>query len=79
MNCNCKYWFDVRCVCHPNKKTWKKCPVKAQTAYWLMFNDYDAYEHIEQKTIYRSKTYLTKKYKLENKDWEDVLEIHKDS
>lgn len=79
MSCACKPWYDVRCVCHPvNKKTWKKCPVKAHTAYFLIFNNYDDSKLIEQKTIQKTKTHFTKKYGISDLDWEQIQEWYKE-
>jgi hypothetical protein len=49
-----------------------------QTTYWLIGNDYDDYKRIEQKTIYRSKTHFTKKYKLTALEWEQLVDMYED-
>jgi hypothetical protein len=72
--CNCKPDWDVRCVCHPMNKTWKNCPVRVNTAYWLLSNEYEIYKMIEKKGgLKGNKTLFKKELKITDKDWEEML------
>ena len=42
-NCTCEINWDVRCVCHPDGEHWKNCPVRVNTALWLIDNDETLY------------------------------------
>lgn len=78
MSCRCAPYHDLRIVCHPSKKTWKQCSVRAQTAYYLMKDDIDTYKLIEQKTIYKVKTYLKKNYKITDKDYLQIVKWYEE-
>lgn len=40
MKCNCKWFFDVRCLCKPQESSWKNCPEKYYYTAWIMHNNY---------------------------------------
>lgn len=77
--CFCKSHFDVRCCCTPNDKSWTKCPMKASTAWFLMMNnDADICNHIQEKGFRGIKQILSKQYKLDKKDWQQIMEWYED-
>lgn len=74
--CHCKPGWDVRCCCDPSYdkgKRWRNCPVRWQTAYFHISNDYNDVILIEEKTIFKTKTYFTKKFRLTKEDWEEII------
>jgi formylmethanofuran dehydrogenase subunit A len=78
MSCNCKQYWDVRAVCHPTNNTWKKCPVRANTAYWLIGNDYEIYKMVQNGGLKRNKIFVIKQLKITDKDWEQMMIWEKD-
>jgi len=79
MTCNCTTNSDIRGRCNPHywKKEWNNCPVRADTTYFNMKNDYEIYEVIEKKgTLQGNKTFIKKvmkEYKITDDDWEQML------
>jgi hypothetical protein len=53
MSCNCTRFIDIwgRCLPVRNRKEWNRCKAKVDTVYWLMFNDYEIYNIIEETHI----------------------------
>jgi hypothetical protein len=79
MTCNCTTNTDIRGRCNPHyyPKEWKTCPVRADTTYEMMKNDYDIYKVIEKKgTLKGLKGYIKKvmkEYKITDEEWEQML------
>ena len=49
--CSCKKDWDVRVVCQPGTAAFKVCPVRENTALWLIDNDSDIYRDA-QRDVY---------------------------
>jgi hypothetical protein len=77
MNCYCNPSFDIRCCCEVNSNEWDNCPGKARTVYFMMFNDCETYNSIEQKGICNMKKHFLKKYNLSNKEWKTIIKHYK--
>ena len=79
MTCNCTTNTDIRGRCNPRyyPKEWKTCPVRADTTYEMMKNDYDIYKVIEKKgTLKGLKGYIKKvmkEYKITDEEWKQML------
>ena len=82
INCNCNPTFDVRCTCWvtnrngTKNKNFKYCPIRCETTYWRIMNEYKYYEQIEKNGFDSIKKEILKITKLSNEDWNQIKEFY---
>jgi hypothetical protein len=77
--CHCNNNFDIRVCCWiQHKKTYNNCPMKVNTTYWRIMNDYDLYNKIEKEGISSIKDYIVNTCLLNEEDWNQILEWYKE-
>ena len=74
--CFCKPGFDVRCCCVPENPTWRFCRMRASTAYFIMGNDREIYDRVEEEGI--DKVDLKFRFRLTASDWEQIKDWYKE-
>lgn len=82
--CYCNPTFDVRCTCWvrnhngTKNKDFKKCPVRCETTYYRIMNEYKYYKMIEENGFDSIQKEIKKITGLNDKDWADIQKLYKD-
>ena len=80
--CYCNPTFDVRCTCwvtnHNGTKNedFVKCPMRVNTTYFRIMNEYEYYKKIEKYGFDSIKKEILQITKLSEKDWLDIKQIY---
>jgi hypothetical protein len=75
--CYCNKSFDASCCCKVNEKTFKNCPMRLDTVYFIIGVEKELYDIVENKGFHHlKKNKFFKKYKLTNEDWNKLYERH---
>lgn len=80
--CYCNPTFDVRCTCwvtnHNGTKNedFVKCPMRVNTTYFRIMNEYEYYKKIEKNGFDSIKKEILEITKLSEKDWLDIKQIY---
>ena len=82
--CYCNPTFDVRCTCWvrnhngTKNKDFKKCPVRCETTYYRIMNEYKYYKMIEENGFDGIEKEIKKITGLNEKDWADIKKLYED-
>lgn len=73
--CYCNPTFDVRCTCWI-LKDFKRCPMRCETTYWRIMNDYEYYKMIEENGFDSIKKKILRITGLNENDWKRIKELY---
>ena len=79
--CYCNESFDIRCTCWvrnndgTKNKQFLKCPMRHETTYEHIMNEYKYYKIIEKSGSNAIKDEIIKITKLTAKDWDIIVDI----
>jgi hypothetical protein len=80
--CYCNPSFDIRCTCWvrnndgTKNKDFLKCPMRHETTYQRIMNEYKYYKIIEESGFNAIKKEILKITKLTTKDWDIIVDIY---
>ena len=80
--CYCNPNFDIRCTCWvknnngTKNKDFLKCPMRHETTYEHIINEYKYYKIIEKSSFNSIKDEIMNITKLSAKDWDSVVDIY---
>jgi hypothetical protein len=80
--CYCNPTFDIRCTCWvenhdgTKNKDFLKCPMRCETAYERIMNEYKYYKMIEKDGFDSIKKEILKITKLSEKDWDTIKYLY---
>ncbi len=80
--CYCNPSFDIRCTCWvlnsdgSKNKQFLKCPMRHETTYQHIMNEYKYYKIIEESGFNAIKKEILDITKLTNKDWDIIVDIY---
>ena len=79
--CYCNPNFDIRCTCWvknngTKNKDFLKCPMRHETTYEHIINEYKYYKIIEKSGFNSIKDEIMNITKLSAKDWDIVVDIY---
>jgi len=80
--CYCSPTFDVRYTCWIQKndgtknKDFKRCPVRCETTYWRIMNEYEYYKMIEENGFDSIKMEILAITGLNKNDWKIIKEFY---
>ena len=83
--CYCNPSFDIRCTCWVRNndgtktKDFLKCPMRHETTYERIMNEYNYYKIIEKSGFNAIKEEILQITKLSNKDWDDIVYIYENN
>ena len=76
--CYCNPTFDVRCTCWIKNKDFKRCPVRCETTYWRIMNEYKYYKMIEENGFDSIKKEILIITGLNENDWKIIKEVYEE-
>lgn len=80
--CYCNKSFDIRCTCWvenhngTKNKDFIKCPMRHETTYERIMNEYKYYKKIEEDGFDSIKKEILHITKLTEKDWNIIKELY---
>ena len=82
--CYCNPTFDVRCTCWvenddgTKNEDFKRCPVRCDTTYIRIMNEYKYYKMIEENSFDSIKKEIIAITGLNENDWENIKKIYEE-
>tara|TARA_R100000951_G_scaffold41277_2_gene34880 strand:+ start:725 stop:991 length:267 start_codon:yes stop_codon:yes gene_type:complete len=80
--CYCNPTFDVRYTCWitnndgTKNKDFKRCPVRCETTYWRIMNEYKYYKMIEENGFDSIEKEILAITCLNENDWKSIKEFY---